>query len=93
MSDKRPNYAVHIRPAARAELRDIYNRLLNRADVSVAGQWYSALQFILAELSTDPGLYAPSRESRLLRSEVCRASSGQTAKCCLPYSVHHQGSR
>jgi len=70
MSDEAHSYAIRIRPAARQEIQEAYDRLANFPGVEIANRWYKGLRDLFAELSSYPGRYALARESRLFRAEV-----------------------
>lgn len=70
MSDEAHGYAVRIRPFARAEIQEAYDRLVDFPGVAMANRWYESLLDLFTDLSSYPGRYAPARESRLFQSEI-----------------------
>ena len=70
MSDEAHSYAIRIRPSARTEIQEAYDRLVDFPGVALANRWYEGLRDLFAELASYPGRYAPARESRLFRAEV-----------------------
>lgn len=70
MSDEAHGYAVRIRPFARTEIQEAYDRLVDFPGVTMATRWYEGLLDLFADMSSYPGRYAVSSESRLFQSEV-----------------------
>ena len=70
MTDDAHSYAIGIRPSARTDIQEAYDRLADFPGPEIANRWYEGLQSLFAELASFPGRYAPARESRLFRADV-----------------------
>lgn len=70
MTDDAHSYALRIRPSARTDIQEAYDRLAEFPGPEIASRWYKGLQDLFAELASFPGRYAPARESRLFCADV-----------------------
>ncbi len=70
MSEEAHSYPIRVRPAARRDIQDAYNRLAEFPGAELANRWYDGLIELFAELATYPDRYAAARESKLFRKDV-----------------------